>query len=158
MISQTAEYALRAVNHLAEHVGEARTTHQIAQETHVPEGYLSKVLKILVNAGFVSSQRGINGGFRLQRDPRTLSLFEVIDVVSPLPRFRECPLGREHAHGRLCPLHQTLDDALGELEAAFRHMTVADLLDADRACPGLCGGSPARAASNKDGAGPTSSE
>ncbi len=144
MITQTAEYALRAVNHLAEHAGHARTTHQIAEVTRVPEDYLSKVLKILVDAKMVSSQRGTKGGFRLQRDPHSLSLFEVIDVVSPLTRFRECPLGRDHGNGRLCPLHQMLDDALGDLESAFRSMTVSDLLEADRVHPGLCRQTPAR--------------
>jgi len=47
MISQTVEYALRAVVHLAAESPESRTTQQLAQVTQVPAAYLSKVLQSL---------------------------------------------------------------------------------------------------------------
>ena len=45
MISQTVEYALRVVVHLAEHAPSARTTEQLAEATLVPKAYLSKVIQ-----------------------------------------------------------------------------------------------------------------
>ena len=64
MISQTAEYALRAIVYLA---GQElpQTTQQIAATTRVPAGYLSKVLQALARGGLVHSQRGLHGGFTL---------------------------------------------------------------------------------------------
>ena len=44
LLSQTTEYALRAVAYLAE-VGQAQNLHQIAEHTQVPEAYLAKVLR-----------------------------------------------------------------------------------------------------------------
>ena len=45
MFSQTVEYALRAVVHLADQAPSPRTTDQIAAATRVPKAYLSKVLQ-----------------------------------------------------------------------------------------------------------------
>ena len=59
LISQTAEYALRAVISLARDPSTAQTTRQIAASTHVPAGYLSKVLQALGRAEIVVSQRGL---------------------------------------------------------------------------------------------------
>ena len=62
MFSQTVEYALRAVVHLATKTPEAQTTDQIAQATRVPRAYLSKVLQGLARGGIVQSTRGLGGG------------------------------------------------------------------------------------------------
>jgi len=128
MISQTAEYALRAIIHLADQRGEARTTAQIAEATQVPPGYLAKVMQNLSRARLVKSQRGIHGGFTFNADASQLSLLTVIQSVDPLRRFRGCPLG---IHGDdECPLHRKLDDATDLVEAVFRETTVADILKA----------------------------
>ena len=50
MISQTAEYALRAVVYLAGTAGAPRTTSQISAATAAPAGYLSKVMQGLSRA------------------------------------------------------------------------------------------------------------
>ena len=129
MFSQTVEYALRAVVVLASQPGTPMTTQRIATGTHVPAGYLSKVLQNLGRAGIVHSQRGVHGGFRLTRDPADLNVLEVVNAVDPIRRINTCPLGLE-AHGtQLCPLHRRLDDALAYVEQAFRESTIADLID-----------------------------
>ncbi len=108
MISQTAEYALRAIVYLANQ-GVARTTTEIAKTTHVPAGYLAKVMQSLSRAGLVKSQRGLNGGFTLAHDPHELSILTVVNAVDPIRRFAECPLGIPSHRRRLCPLHHRLN-------------------------------------------------
>lgn len=128
MISQTVEYALRAVVHLASEAPAARTTEQIAEVTKVPRAYLSKVLQSLGRAGLVHSQRGIGGGITLTRPASELTILEVVNAVEPIQRIRSCPLGLE-AHGtHLCPLHRRLDGALASVEEAFARTTLAEVL------------------------------
>lgn len=128
MISQTSEYALRAVIHLAHHRGHARTTQQIAEATKVPSGYLSKVLQSLARGGIVNSQRGLGGGFTLARDEAGITILDVIKTVdSPLARIEVCPLGIT-SHTSLCPLHRKLDEAIAWVETSFRSTTIADLI------------------------------
>ncbi len=129
MISQTAEYALRAIVYLADQRGSPRTTAQIAEATQVPPGYLAKVMQSLSRTRLVHSQRGLNGGFTLTRDPAGLPMLEIIEAVDPIRRFRECPLGLPTHHADLCPLHRNLEEAAHLLEQKFSSTSVADLLN-----------------------------
>jgi Rrf2 family protein len=138
VISQTAEYALRAIVYLADQGGVPCTTAQIAKTTLVPAGYLAKVMQSLSRAGVVKSQRGLNGGFTLTRDPKELSILMVVNAVDPIRRFPECPLGIPSHGRRLCPLHHRLDQAAAVVEKTFEATSVADLLTAPRQRRPLC--------------------
>ena len=128
MFSQTVEYALRAVVHLADQTPSPRTTEQIAAATQVPKPYMSKVLQGLCHAKIVRSKRGLGGGMVLVKSPFELTILEVVNAVEPIGRIRECPLGLT-AHGvRLCPLHKRLDNAMAMVEEAFRQTTLAEIL------------------------------
>jgi Rrf2 family protein len=128
MFSQTVEYALRAVVHLADQFPSPRTTDQIAIATLVPKAYLSKVLQGLCHAGIVQSKRGLGGGMVLTKAPSDLTILEVVNAVEPIGRIRACPLGLT-SHGiRLCPLHRRLDSALAMVEKAFQETTLAEIL------------------------------
>lgn len=127
-LSQTAEYALRAVVYLAGHKADPQTNQQIADGCLMPAGYLAKVLQPLAKAGIVSAQRGLGGGYVLERDAEALTLLDVIGAVEPVQRIRCCPL-KINGHGvRLCALHQTLDDAMAAVEKTLRSQTIANIL------------------------------
>lgn len=128
MFSQTVEYALRAIIHLADRSPHAQTTAQIAGVTKVPQAYLSKVLQGLRQAGLVHAQRGIGGGITLARNPDEMTILDVVNAVDPIQRIETCPLGLS-SHGKnLCPLHARMDRALAEIERAFSTTTVAEVL------------------------------
>jgi Rrf2 family protein len=137
MISQTAEYALRAIVYLAGQ-DSPRTTLEIAATTQVPAGYLAKLMQNLSRAGLVRSQRGLNGGYTLAHKPHELSILAVVNAVDPIQRFAECPLGIQSHGRRLCPLHYRLDQAAAMVEKAFSETMVADLLAAPRERMPLC--------------------
>ena len=138
MLSQTVEYALRAVVHLADRAPEARTTEQIAEVTQVPKAYLSKVLQSLVRSGVVRSQRGLGGGMTLSRSASEISLLEVVNGVDPLQRIKSCPLGLTTHGANLCPLHRRLDDSLEHLERSFSETSLAQILSQPGAPRPLC--------------------
>lgn len=138
MFSQSVEYALRAMVHLADHAPAPRTTDQIAAATQVPKAYLSKVIQGLRRAGVVRSRRGIGGGVVLAKAPAKLTILEVVNAVEPIGRIRQCPLGLI-THGlRLCPLHKRMDAALAMVESAFRSTTLAEVLAEPTGSHPLC--------------------
>lgn len=138
MISHTADYALRAIVFLADNPGEAHTTEEIARATKVPVGYLAKIMQGLVRSRLVSSQRGLHGGFMLQRDPRELTVHDVVQAVDPIPRIDRCPLQLEGHGTDLCPLHRVVDDAMARVEELFRRTTIEALIHAPGANRPLC--------------------
>lgn len=128
MLSQTVDYALRAVTFMATVPKAAHTVERIAEATHVPVAYLAKVMQQLVREKIVASRRGVGGGFTLAKQPDKLRILEVVQAVDPIVRITTCPLGIA-AHGkRLCPLHRRLDNALAEMERAFSDSTLAEVL------------------------------
>ena len=139
MISQAAEYALRAVVCLAEQRGRAVTTQQIAQGTGVPPGYLAKVMQALVRATIVSSHRGLKGGFELARDPGCLTLLDVVRAIDRSRRIDRCPLGIESHNGNLCTLHRRLDAAAAVVEEMLGGSTITQLLADPSGARPLCG-------------------
>lgn len=128
MLSQTVEYALRAVLHLASVSPATQTTGEIATATKVPNAYLSKVLQGLRSEGILKSQRGVGGGISLVKTPDEISILDVVNAVEPVGRIKTCPLGLA-AHGEhLCPLHRRMDEALQHMEEAFRNTSLAEVL------------------------------
>lgn len=138
MISQTVEYALRAMVYLADQQGTPRTTQEMAAVTKVPAAYLAKVLHHLGKAGLVHAQRGLHGGFGLVNAPEDVTIWDVVDAVEPCQRIRSSPLGLAAHRVRLCPLHKRLDDALGLIEESFRETTLADIIAEPTSSKPLC--------------------
>jgi Rrf2 family nitric oxide-sensitive transcriptional repressor len=138
MLSQTVEYALRAVVYLAGDADGPASTAEVAKATKVPPAYLAKVLHALVKADIVAARRGVGGGVALAKDPAKLTILEVVNAVDPIQRIKTCPLGLA-AHGaRLCPLHKRVDAALALVEGAFGSTTLAEVLAEPSRSKPLC--------------------
>ncbi len=129
MISQTAEYALRAVVFLGNQPGKSCTTAQLADEIDAPPGYLAKVMKGLSQAKIVRSQRGPNGGCALARDPSELTILDVVNAIDVFRRISVCPLGRAAHSGGLCPLHRRMDNVMAAAELAFKQTSIGEILE-----------------------------
>ncbi len=138
MISQTVEYALRAIVTIAQHAETPCTSQKIAKITGVPAPYLSKLMQGLARADLVTSKRGLHGGFLLTKDAAELTIWDVVNAVEPFQRIRQCPLGIGSHSGTLCPLHRRMDNALALVEESFRQTTVAELLPQEEGVSPLC--------------------
>jgi len=138
VLSQTADYALRAVVALGSGQCGPMTTQQIAAQTRVPAGYLSKVLQALARAGLVEGQRGSGGGFVLARPVLGITVLDVINAVDPLQRIERCPLGRPDHEHRMCALHRRLDLGIAVMEQVYGQTTIDELLDDSDPVRSLC--------------------
>jgi rrf2 family protein (putative transcriptional regulator) len=78
-ISTKSEYGLRALIYLASNSERgAIPAREIAERWNVPVKYLEQILKTLKEAGIVTSQVGIGGGYRLARSAALITTGEVI--------------------------------------------------------------------------------
>jgi Rrf2 family iron-sulfur cluster assembly transcriptional regulator len=64
--------------------------HEMAEQLHVSEAHLSKVLQRLGKQGFVTSLRGPKGGFRLACDADEISLLNVYEAIEGPLQFSNC--------------------------------------------------------------------
>ncbi|MBP7861797.1 Rrf2 family transcriptional regulator [bacterium] len=138
MISQTAEYALRAMVFIAMNSDSPQVTEKIACGTKVPASYLSKILQLLAKSGLVKSQRGIGGGFILAAPPSKISILEIVNAVDPIKRIDTCPLDLSSHGVALCALHKRMDEAIQLVEQAFKKTTLREILSKPTKSIPLC--------------------
>ncbi len=138
MVSQTVEYALRAIVTIAQRGGTPVTSKDVAEITQVPGPYLSKLMQSLVKSGIVTSQRGLHGGFLLVKSPQELTLLDIVNAIEPLERILSCPLKIASHSGTLCPLHRALDDMLATNERMLKEKTVASVMAQPGSVSPLC--------------------
>lgn len=127
-LPQTAEYALRAVNYIADApAGQPRRVGDIAAAIKVPQNYLSKTLHQLARAGVLRSARGPTGGFQLAIPAERLTLAEVIGPFMPIDG-RACVLGRTRCNDSApCAAHHRWKPIGMMLTGFFGATTIADL-------------------------------
>lgn len=114
---------------MAARPGEALELTGVARRFDLPESALAKSFQALVRAGVLSSRRGPNGGYRLDRPPREVTLAEVIEALGGSDRRRgRCLLEeRDCSAGGTCALHAAAVEADERMRTELRSLTLADL-------------------------------
>ena len=87
-ISRSTGYALVAVGYVAENCQDGPIlAARVSKEYGISLEYLLKIMQLLVRANVLKSKRGPRGGFSLTRDPKDISMLQVIEAVDgPLTR------------------------------------------------------------------------
>ncbi len=91
MISITSKspYAVLALAELGRSAGAGPVPiGELARRREVPVQFLEQLFAVLRRSGILSSQRGVKGGYTFARDPATVSVLEVVELL-------DGPLGRD---------------------------------------------------------------
>ena len=132
-LTKKADYALLAMKCLAEHEqGASLSAKDIADEYHIPQQVLAKLLQRLTKAGLLVSHAGTHGGYSLAKGSGDISAFEVIRVIdgplfitSCITVHGECDLTRS------CTIKEPLrkvNDTIRDVLSAIR---LSDLREAE---------------------------
>ena len=129
-ITRQADYAVRAVLHLAR-VGNAKrsATGTIAKEQNIPPSFLAKIISQLSIAGLLHTSRGARGGVTLARDPKDISLLEVVEAIDGPIQLNEC-VGNVGActFEDDCPIKPVWCDAQDELVGRLKNTNFEQML------------------------------
>ena len=80
-LTKKADYGLIALKHLAMHGPSSSSAKEIAETYGIPSPLLSKILQKLVKNGFLRSEQGTNGGYKLAREAREITALDVIRTI-----------------------------------------------------------------------------
>lgn len=108
MFSASCHYAMQAMYFIALNSTEERNVDlgEIADGKNIPKHFLSKILQLLVKNKLLHSMRGPNGGFRLSRDPKEITLLEIVEVIDGLEIFDQCGIEYKPCDAKqACPIH-----------------------------------------------------
>jgi Rrf2 family protein len=90
-ITRQADYAIRAVRYLAKQPPNQRSaTSTVAREMKIPPSFLAKIISQLSIAGLLHTSRGARGGVTLAREPKDISLLDVVEAIDGPILLNEC--------------------------------------------------------------------
>lgn len=131
-ITRQADYAVRAVLHLTKMGNTERAaTSTVAKEQNIPPSFLAKIISQLSIAGLLHTSRGARGGVMLARDPKDITLLEVVEAIDGPIQLNEC-VGSEGTctFDENCPIKPVWCNAQEELVNRLKNTNFADLMQA----------------------------
>lgn len=137
-ISAKVEYACAAALELAMHYEDdlLLQARRIAESYQIPPPFLVQILVQLKSAGLVHSTRGSSGGYRLARDPREISLADIMQVMDGQRRGpSESSLNKSRTP-TVVVLRSVWQDITAAQLQILESTTLADLADKVRAGTG----------------------
>lgn len=131
-ISRRAEYALRALVAMARRQQSVQIQ-ELSSRENIPVKFLEQILLALRHAGFLTSKRGVGGGYTLRLAPPQITVGEVIRVmdgpIAPLPCTLQSPTEPcSCPDTRNCPLRMMMLEVRDSLETFFGSRTIEDLV------------------------------
>ena len=129
-LTKKADYSLIALRHLAgAQAGASVSAKEVADSYGIPLPLLSKILQKLGKAGFVMSEQGTNGGYRLARDPALISALEVIRIIDGPIILTSCFTEHSHCgHAARCSVKRPLQRIHEAILRLLDSVTIQDML------------------------------
>ncbi len=131
-LSKKVEYGLIALRHMAMHpMGQVYTAKELATEYDVPYELLAKVLQKLARAGVVISTQGVRGGYALGRDPKSMTVASVIQIIEDeKPMIAECYVEGPESCSIFdnCTIRKPLGKVQRDLNVLFDRMTIHEII------------------------------
>jgi Rrf2 family protein len=128
--TKAEEYGMFGVLYLAE---QDRTKvvplSEISENQHIPEKFLAKIFQSLSKSGIIRSHRGVRGGFTLARDPKEITVKEVLETIQgPYHLMKETD-GKIADTSDFCALRELILQAERRLVKVFEEHTLAHMVE-----------------------------
>jgi len=129
-ISRMADYAVIATSYMAKHPEANLSASDIAEATGVPLPSISKILKKLAKAEILQSKRGVAGGYKLSRSPKSITIADLISSVEGPIVMADC---LDHNRGcsleSFCTVKIPWQRVSNIIEEALTELSLADIVE-----------------------------
>jgi Rrf2 family protein len=127
-VSAKADYAVRATAELAASDGEPVKGERLAEAQDIPLQFLEHILLELKHSGIVRARRGARGGYWLARDPKEITIANVIRAVEgPLANIQDSAPEQTSYSGSAEHLKEVWIAVRANLRRVLESVTLADL-------------------------------
>ena len=136
MLSNSCRYGIRAIIYLAGKKSATQKTgiKQIGADLDLPTPFLGKILQQLAKQKILKSLKGPNGGFAMMKDPKTVTLYDVVTAIDGEDTFTHCvmhngPCKCIDRSKKPCPIHDDYAKPRSELIMLFKNKTIHDMVE-----------------------------
>ena len=130
-LKMQTDYAIRILIHLATSSGYV-AKESMAKSLGIAPNYLPKVVRQLRDVGWVDSSVGYTGGYKLIKDPKSITLLDVMAVTEDTVKINRCLEPDGFCSQKVtttCPVHQIYCTFQNISDQYFSHVSIHDLLN-----------------------------
>ena len=129
-LTKAGEYGLRAVRYLVENGDDTRVSiGDISNNKNIPEPFLRKLFKPLVQQGIINSTRGVAGGVKLARKPEEITILEVVEALEGPLSLNECLMADAVCEFMTeCGMHDVWEEAQAAMAKVLKSRNLTHLV------------------------------
>jgi len=133
-LSNTSQYAIRMLAYMADHKDTSLiNATELSEALQIPYKFLTKIMTELVKTDFITSIRGREGGYTLNREASDIKVDDILKVFHDSIQDEQCVLGIGFCNGMCkCALHDQWMEPKLLLQKMFRESSLEDI--AGRGC------------------------
>jgi FeS assembly SUF system regulator len=130
-LNRMTDYAVVVLGRMARQPGLIQTAAHIAEGTAIPLPTASKLLKKMAGAALITSHRGVNGGYSLDRAAEAVCVVEIIEALDGPIALTACVDGAEDQCDveSLCPMRGNWNQVNSAIRTALENVSLAELID-----------------------------
>lgn len=124
-MNKLTDYGVVLLTTFAREPDHGISARELSMRTGIPQPTVVKLLKTLLKAGLLVSQRGTKGGYALSQPPEEVPVSAVIEALEGPLAITECNVPGTCEHERRCParpnwtaVNEVIHDALSKLTLA----------------------------------------
>jgi Rrf2 family protein len=127
--TKRADYGLMAIHYIAAHGDEgAVSAKRIAEEFHIPQERLAKILQRLAKKKLIESHNGPKGGYVLTRAPQEITVGQVVRALEGPVRIVSCMADSDDCpQFSRCNLRRPVQKIQASISHVLDAMTLAEL-------------------------------
>ncbi|MBU5487812.1 Rrf2 family transcriptional regulator [Clostridium sp. MSJ-8] len=129
-LSTRGRYGVKAMVELALGYGsKPLSIKTIAARQNLSEYYLEQLFSPLRNAGLIKSIRGAQGGYVLNKEPKDITVADVIKVLEGPIEIADCIEGENCDNERYCATRLLWEKIRDSIENVMNGITLQDIVD-----------------------------
>ena len=138
-LNKLTDYAVVMLSRMSGDADGVFTAANLAQESGVPQPTVAKLMKQLGRAGIVTSQRGANGGYMLNRRAEDVSIAEIVTALEGPISLTACIEGADTSCSvmAMCPMSGNWNKVNRAIKNALDSVTLADMIPDESFLPDL---------------------
>ena len=127
-LTKTTEYAVRVLAYMAKEKQQLLSAKHLHEQLHIPYKYLTHLMTDLAKNGYLMSVKGRDGGFRIIKDLKDITLGNIVATVEGMDSFNSCILGfHECSSENPCAMHFVWEENKKQLLYTLETTSLDDL-------------------------------
>ena len=128
ILTKTTEYAVRVLAYMSKEKNQLLSAKYLHEQLNIPYKYLTRLMTDLAKSGYLMSVKGRDGGFRIIKDLKEISLANIVQSVEGMDSFNACILGfHECSNENPCAMHFVWEENKKKLLQTLESTSLSDL-------------------------------